>query len=355
MLLSKTWRTVRRQMASRTRWVCILFQTCSLGLTTLKLQHRASQPRFAAVSPIDWRFRPSGFQRHALVDASESPPEKLVISNLRVLNSAPPRPFLGSPYIENPSKRNFEPRLGLAWDPFRDGKTAIRAGFGLYDHLTLLASSTNGVDAAFPFASSRSSGVLPVGSFPTGAFSDISDSATTRIYYILQFNPKRNYILQWNLNVQRQLTPNTTATVGYVGSRGIHMWNLYADPNMVLTTSLVSPDLNFNYANLIYTGPPQGLVWPTPGTGTIIDPFHERSDLGLWNGDYYYDAFETQINKTLSRGFQVEGSYTWAKGIDTGSGGTNPDQYRNSISTPLWFCTKCKRSLSDTDVRHNLS
>jgi hypothetical protein len=277
------------------------------------------------------------------------------ISNLRVLNSAPPRPFLGSPYIENPSKRNFEPRLGLAWDPFRDGKTAIRAGFGLYDHLPLLASSTNGVDASFPFASSSSSGVLPVGSFPTGAFSDVADSATTRIYYILQFNPKRNYILQWNLNIQRQLASNTTATVGYVGSRGIHMWNLYADPNMVLPTSLVSPDPNFNYANLIYTGPPQGLVWPTPGTGTIINPLHGRSDLGLWNGDYYYDAFETQINKTLSHGFQVEGSYTWAKGIDSGSGGTNPDQYRNSISTPLWFCTRCRRALSDTDVRHNLS
>jgi hypothetical protein len=270
-----------------------------------------------------------------------------------VLNSSAPSPFLGTPYIQNPSKSNFEPRLGVAWDPFKNGKTAVRAGVGLYDHLPLLASLTAGVDSSFPFEDvSSSSGVLPVGSFPIGALADI---AGNHRYYMLQFNPKRNYIAQWNLNIQRQLAPNTTLLVGYVGSRGIHMFDQYQDPNMVLPTSLVSSDRNFNYMNLIYTGPPQGLVWPTPGTGTIINPHMGRSDMGLWNGDSYYDAFEAQINKTLSHGFQVEGSYTWAKNIDTGSSGNNADSYRNSISTLLWFCAKCRRSLADTDIRHDLS
>ena len=275
------------------------------------------------------------------------------LSNLRVLNDAPPNPFLGSPYAQNPSKRNFEPRVGVAWDPFKNGRTAVRAGVGVYDHLPLLASLTAGVDSSFPFEDvSSSSGVLPAGSFPTGAFGDIAGSHR---YALLQFNPKRNYIMQWNLNIQREIMPNTALLVGYAGSRGIHMSDQYQDPNMVLPSNLVSSNPNFNYANLIYTGRPQDLVWPTPGTGTIINPFMGRMDMYLWNGDSYYDAFETQIKKTLSHGFQIQGSYTWAKSIDTGSSGNNPDSYRNSISTLLWFCTKCRRSLSDTDLRHAFS
>jgi hypothetical protein len=80
-----------------------------------------------------------------------------------------------------------------------------------------------------------------------------------------------------------------------------------------------------------------------------------RSGMYLWNGDYHYNAFEAQINKTLSHGLQIEGSYAWAKDIDTGSSPTADDQFRNSISTLLWFCTKCRRALSDTDLRHALS
>lgn len=274
------------------------------------------------------------------------------LSNLRVLDGAPPNPFLGSPYAQNPSKWNFEPRLGVAWDPFKTGKTSVRAGVGLYDQLPLLASLTTGVDSSYPFADVSSSGNLPVGSFPTGAFSEISGMHT---YSVLQFNPKRNYIGQWNLSIQRQIAPSTTATVAYVGARGVHMWDQYQDANMVLPTNLVSSDPNFNYAYLRYTGPRQDLVWPTPGTGTLINPFAGRINLALWEGQYTYNAFEAQINKTLSHGFLIEGSYTFAKGLDDGSGGTAPDQYRNSISTPLWFCTQCIHGLSDTDIKHALS
>jgi hypothetical protein len=73
------------------------------------------------------------------------------LSNLRVLNSAPPQPFLGSPFIQNPTKLNFEPRIGFAWDPFKDGKTSVRAGAGIFDLLPLRVEMAPGVDGVFPF------------------------------------------------------------------------------------------------------------------------------------------------------------------------------------------------------------
>jgi hypothetical protein len=95
-------------------------------------------------------------------------------------------------------------------------------------------------------------------------------------------------------------------------------------------------------------------LWPsTPGTP--INPFMGRTQMAYFGGDYFYDGLLMQVKKTLSHGLQVEGSYTWAKSIDTGSGSAASDQYRNSISTLLPFCRQCRRALSDTDIRHNFT
>jgi hypothetical protein len=74
-----------------------------------------------------------------------------------------------------------------------------------------------------------------------------------------------------------------------------------------------------------------------------------------FSGDYSYNALITQLKKRMSHGFQVEGSYTFAKGLDTSSSSAASDQYRNSISTLLPFCSSCRRGLSDTDIRHNFT
>src|SRR5258707_14013567 len=78
------------------------------------------------------------------------------LSNLRVLSSLRPGDpgypvHTGSPYIMNPTKRNFEPRVGFAWDPFKNGKTSVAGGFGLFDVLPLPVEMGSGVDGSFPF------------------------------------------------------------------------------------------------------------------------------------------------------------------------------------------------------------
>jgi hypothetical protein len=140
----------------------------------------------------------------------------------------------------------------------------------------------------------------------------------------------------WNLNVQHQLTPSTTMMVGYVGNHGVHMLNRADDVNLVL------PQLTS-----------AGYLWPSPiGSGTIINPA-----IGDIRGEYFtggsvYDALEVQVKKRMSHGLQVQGSYTWGKNIDTGSASVIGDPFSNSITSPFWFCTRCRRGLSDYNIAH---
>jgi hypothetical protein len=287
------------------------------------------------------------------------------LSNLRVLKDELPVPFLGSPYIQNPTKLNFEPRIGIAWDPFKDGKTSVRAGGGIFDVLPLRVEMAPGVDGVFPFQHTLTNvGALKANDFvlgsatPAGAYADPAVSGS-QIYYVVQDNPKRNYVAQWNLNVQRELWPNTTLLVGYVGSRGIHMWFQADGANMVLPTKTPLGYMWPCQNGFVPTPSAQGGVVNVcsdpPNTFNPINHFIGRTQMANFSGDYYYHALLTQIKKKLSHGLQIEGSYTFAKGIDTSSGSAASDQYRNSISTLLPFCSRCRRGLSDTDIRHNFT
>lgn len=251
----------------------------------------------------------------------------------------PGRCSAAGPLFSNPTLRNFEPRVGLSWDPFRDGKSTLSGGFGIFDVLPLpYVIQFNELFSA-PFYDLGSATNLPAGSFPSTAFNIVAGSSNTFRQAYFEPHPHRNYIMQWNLTAQREVAADFSVRIGYVGSRGVHQPVRVEDADIVLPPTLT----------------PQGYLWPSPaGSGTRLNLNSGRITAAFWEGNSFYDALQVQVKKKIGRGLQIEGSYTWGKTIDTSSGSLVGDEYANSISSPLWFDMKLNRGLADFNVAHNL-
>jgi hypothetical protein len=288
----------------------------------------------------DWRARPSltlnlGL-RYEMTTVPTETAGKLV--NLRNLTDALPVcgvVVTGScsgtgPLFSNPTLHNFEPRIGFAWDALHNGRLAVRGGAGMFDVLPLPYQFTLLETQAVPFFVYDVFANTGAGSFPANL--PTPTSSTSRSTYI-ESHAKRNYVMQWNLNTQYQVTSDLAVMVAYVGSRGVHM------PFRVDEADLVIPTMTS-----------AGYVWPTNGSGTPVNTNFGSIRGMFYQGRSYYNALELQVAKRMSHGFQVQGVYTWAKSMDTSSATVAGDAFANSISSLNWFDMRLTRGLSDFNV-----
>jgi hypothetical protein len=285
----------------------------------------------------DWRARSNLTLNLGLRYELTTVPKEIHNELSNLINITDPTHHLGSPLFLNPTLRNFEPRVGFAWDPFRNGKTAIRGGFGIFDVLPLPYQFNLNILETAPFFEQGTIGKLPPGSFYTGAFPLLTLSSLRQNF--IEYKPKRDYVMEWNLNVQRQLTPNLTATVGYVGSHGVHQ-----------------PFHQEELDNVIPQQTTAGFLFPSPvGTGKTINPAFGNIRGIFFESNSSYHALVTGIQKRMSRGLQAQGAFTWGKSTDDSSGSVAGDTFGNSIAALAnWYDPKASHGVSDFNVGRTL-
>jgi len=327
------------------------------GIASTLSPRNLRQNIFGLYVQDDWRWKSNLTLNLGLRYELSSVPKETngKIANLRNLSDALPvcgRVVAGQcsgagSFFSNPTLHNFEPRLGFAWDPWRKGKTAVRGGIGMFDVLPLPYQFILMTTQSAPFFSYTAINSPGQGTFFSGL---TSFPANTLRSTFVNSSPKRNYIIQWNLNVQHQLSPSVAAMIAYVGSRGVHQ------PFKVDEADLVIP-----------TKTPQGYLWPQvdiggnlttgPNAGSPPSPINPNfgSIRGIfYEGHSYYNALELQLAKRISHGLQVQATYTWAKSMDTSSASVAGDTFGNSISSLHWFDMRLSRGLSDFNVGRTL-
>jgi hypothetical protein len=247
-----------------------------------------------------------------------------------------------------------QPRLGLAWSPL-SARTVIRAGFGIYNELQdALGYRT---DQNAPFNPTYSISALNVSSLPI----DPSAPVPSRAKLVpggVQPDMRSPTLVSWSLRVQQELTPDTSLTVGYVGSHGYHEI-IGIDANEPFPVICPASPCPANYPSTF----PGALANAPIPAGTYFIPFvppsTPRANNSLANtwtwfsrGNSNYNALQIDLNRRFSHGLSIRGVYTWSKALDDGDSvnATTAGNAPGLVSNP--FNLNSDYGLATYDVRH---
>lgn len=273
----------------------------------------------------------------------------------------------------NTYKQGWQPRVGLAWDVWGTGKTAVRAGFGRYMSRSNVIEDLLRLTANPPFTTTVSAGSgwnglgTTLANCPTCRSLDtIGKDLPTNVAGVnanagfnavdINFRPPESY--QWNLTISHQLFKDTTFEASYIGNHGLHIWRRNVNVNDIAPNQACrgaacdgsSDDarLQIARASLNVASPKTGKV---QDSGALIAD--NRGLLGVGNittdqstGNSSYHALQLWLNRRFTDRLAFQAAYTWGHAISD----VALTAFTNATSDPFNF--KADKGDADLDRRH---
>jgi Carboxypeptidase regulatory-like domain/TonB dependent receptor-like, beta-barrel len=274
---------------------------------------------------------------------------------------------------------NFQPRVGVSWDPSGDGKTSVRAGYGLSGDFVAGQFFTD-AQQAWPFGYEERltgasvgplddpfGGVGRVNPFPVKLGSGLAKAPGTPFIEV-PHDLKGTRVHTWNVGVQRQLTDTTAVSVTYLGNRMVNIWGdvngnpalLPANPTGPCTLRTTTGTQTFANCSTAPINLRREMAQANPIDGQYIGYLDWATDQG-WQR---YHGVLLSGQKRAANGLSANANYTWStcegtaqsntggNPLNVGTGYTRPQSLLNppANSKELFDLDKGPCTLSPTHI-----
>ena len=218
---------------------------------------------------------------------------------------------------------DFAPRFGFAWDPYGDGKTAVRGGYGIFYDASLYGTYEQNIFANPPFVNNVTIPNTTLDN-PGGGTASVANSPKS--LYTTPTDFKTPYVQQWSLEMQREIRPGTIVNVAYVGSKGTHLLgNIDLNslpPGLAYSSGVIAPGAAITSANTPLLNP----LRPFAGYGEFtqsIEPWFNSN----------YNGLQVYAQKHFKDENLITLSYTYARATltDNQSDRSNAAQNRYKL------------------------